>query len=82
MSRPTRDLANAKVIPRLPNWRDPQNGHAFPADLIGAKIINFGAAPKEADIEGGLIIDYIPDGGGTIKRIVFGFNDLAMWVEN
>jgi hypothetical protein len=72
-----------EVVPRLPHRRDPVGeGAEIPADLIGARIINIGAAPPEADIEGGgLILDYIPHGGSTTKRVVFGFNDAALWVE-
>jgi hypothetical protein len=41
-----------------------------------------GASPPEANIEGGgLILDFIPKGGSAVKRIIFGFNDVALWVE-
>ena len=80
---PPRDLSEATVIPRLPDRRNPsQRGHAFPPNLIGATIINFGAASPECDLEGGgLIIDYVPKGGTDSKRLVLAFNELVMWVE-
>lgn len=75
MSRPTRDLSDAQVIPRLPDSRDSATrGDALPPDLIGATIINFGAAPHEYHFEGGgLIIDYIPKDRSETKRIVLAF---------
>jgi hypothetical protein len=59
MSRPTRDLSNAAVVRRLPHWLDSVSaGGQFPDDIIGARIVNFGAAPNALEIEGGsLIID-------------------------
>jgi len=75
-------LRDAVVIPRLPNWRDAREGEALPSDLIGARIVHFGAAPQEYDLEGGgLIVDYVPKKGIKIKRLVFAFNELGMWVE-
>lgn len=56
----------------------------FPEDLAGAEIIAVGR-PRDIgfndEFEGGLVIDYQPTGGQTVKRVVFGFNDLAMWIE-
>lgn len=47
-------------------------------DLIGKKIVNIGFI-KGCDIEGGLAIDYRVKGG--VKRCVFGFTELGMWIE-
>jgi hypothetical protein len=76
-------FAEFEIVPRLPNRRDPANeGAQVPADLIGARIVNIGSAMPEADIEGGgLILDYVPKGEPATKRIVFGFNDVGLWVE-
>jgi len=76
-------FAEFEVVPRLPHRCDPANeGAQVPADLIGAQIVNIGSAPPKADIEGGgLILDYVPKGEHTTKRIVFGFNDVGLWVE-
>lgn len=81
MSAPPRDFANASVIPRLPDWRDSERrGEPLPPDLVGARIVRFGAAPKRFDLEGGgLIIDYIPKGRRGAKRLVLAFNELGMW---
>src|SRR3954466_13637652 len=77
------DRSEVTVIPRLPNWRDSEwKGAKYPPDIIGATIVSFGAAPQEADIEGGgLIIDYMPKGATEAKRLALGFNELEMWVE-
>jgi hypothetical protein len=79
----SRDLLNAPIIPRLPDWRDPQHrGDKLPRDIIGSTIVGFGAAPRECDLEGGgLIIDYKPSGSTEAKRAVFAFNELGMWLE-
>ena len=78
----SRDLANAEVIPRLPDFFDRDRGAPIPTDLIGATIVRFGAAPQVCGLEGGgLIIDYIPKGDKTERRIVLSFNELGMWVE-
>jgi hypothetical protein len=79
----TRDFLSASVIPRLPDCRDSARaGDAFPPDIIGAKILRFGAAPPECELEGGgLIIDYIPLDESEPKRLVLAFNELGMWIE-
>ncbi len=59
-----------------------RRGATFPLDIIGAVIVDFGAAPPECDLEGGgLIIDYIPKGAADSKRLVLAFNECGMWVE-
>jgi hypothetical protein len=80
---PRRNLAEAAIIPRLPDWRDSfERGNPFPPDLIGATIVAFGAAPPEFDLEGGgLIIDYVPQHEADPKRLVLAFNELGMWIE-
>jgi len=83
VSAPQRDFSQVAVIPRLPDWRDPLRSDAIPADLIGARIEKFGAAPIECDLEGGgLIIDYVPNGQIDAKRLVLAFNELGMWIVN
>jgi hypothetical protein len=59
-----------------------ERGKLVPKEIIGARIIGFGAAPIEGDIEGGrLILDYIPAEADVPKRLVLGFNELGMWIE-
>jgi len=58
-----------------------ENVDTFPPDIVGAKIVCLGAAPRECDVEGGgLIIDYIPQGENESKRLVLAFNELGMWI--
>ncbi len=80
MSRPSRNLANATILPKLPDYFDRARGESIPPDLLGATIIEFGSAPKESDLEGGgLIIDYIPRDQTKKRRLVLAFNELGMW---
>jgi hypothetical protein len=73
------DYRGMNVLPCLPHRRG--EAEMVPLDLEGAKIIRIGAAPLYAEIEGGgLIIDYMPKNSRSAKRVVFGFNESAMWV--
>jgi hypothetical protein len=46
-------------------------------EMIGSEIVNIGHSPGSS--EGGLAIDYRID--GTIKRVVFGYTDLGIWID-
>jgi hypothetical protein len=49
--------------------------------LAGATIRRIGS-PEEKGIEGGgLILDYRRPGDHVVRRVVFGFTELGMWVE-
>lgn len=54
----------------------------FPADLIGATIVQMGTIPERKAEGGGLVIDYRPNGGESVRRALFAFNELGMWVES
>jgi hypothetical protein len=70
-----------KVADILPNLTQ-SAVDGLPKGLLGSRIIRFGAAPKESRIEGGgLIVDYEVRGEGTIRRVVFSFSEVGMWVE-
>jgi hypothetical protein len=71
-----------KFLPKLPDSFYPENGDDVPRQLIGAKIVFWGtiAEPMAAD-GGGLVIEFIPEGGTTKKRIVFAFNERGMWID-
>lgn len=65
----------------LPKVFQPHGGGEIPDGLIGANIVRFGAVPESSLVEGGgLIIDYIPKRSEKIKRAVFEFTELGMWV--
>ncbi len=71
---------NLGFVPLLPNTKNPLLGDDVPQNLIGAEIVRFGAVAKH--IEGGLVIEYRPRGSIEIHRVVFGFDERAMWVED
>lgn len=75
------ELSRLPVLPTLPNFFSSQPPDPTPRGIVGAKIINFGSAPREAELEGGLIIDYIPAGETQTIRVVLGFNEIAMWIH-
>jgi hypothetical protein len=50
------------------------------ASLKDAVIVQIGMA-RHPHIEGGLMIDFIPQGQTEKRRIIFGFNELGMWLE-
>jgi hypothetical protein len=66
---------------RLPRWRDLEEGELVPTELIGSTIVSFGAAPSGEIEGGGLLVKFIPHGEATAREIVFGFNELGMWIE-
>ena len=75
------DLSKAKIHSRLADRLHPERGDPVPADLIGAKIVAIGCiAPPDAVEGGGLAIEYCQPGSKTPRRVVFGFNELGMWV--
>jgi len=66
----------------LPDVFHPERAHSVPDELIGARIVRFGAAPSGSDIEGGgLIIDFMPRGSKQVRRAVFCFTELGMWLD-
>jgi hypothetical protein len=54
----------------------------LPGDMVGATIIRMGTIPDLEVEGGGLVIDYKPRGSRCAKRVVFGFNDVALWIES
>jgi hypothetical protein len=49
--------------------------------LRGATIVRIGST-NDAKIEGGgLLIDYVPANDTRVRRAVFAFNDLGLWME-
>jgi hypothetical protein len=80
------NYAGASVSLFLPSplWRLAR-GDEIPPEIMGATIRRFGGVgvgAADTDTEGGgLVIDFVPAGRTDICRIVFGFNELGMWVE-
>jgi hypothetical protein len=82
MTKEEVDLSTVEVVPRLPAWFGVNRGHELPEDLTGAVIVRIGAVSVEQAVEGGgLVIDYRPSASEEIKRVVFAFNELGMWVR-
>jgi hypothetical protein len=73
-------LARSEVLECLPCFFGRDKADPMPVDLAGAVIVKFGML-AEADVEGGLVLDYRERNSDVVKRLVFGFNELAMWVE-
>ena len=70
-----------EIIPYMPSVF--RRGEAIPEKILGAEIRKFGTVPKELDVEGGgLSIEYIPTGEKELRRIIFAFNELGLWVES
>jgi hypothetical protein len=76
------DFATVEVVPNLPAVLPSHQWQPFPEDLQGATIVTIGTVGgRDRPEGGGLVIDYRPAGGRVIRRIVFGLNELGMWVE-
>jgi hypothetical protein len=75
---------NAEILNNLPDLFHPNQGDPIPEGLVGAKILRVGTLSENPSaIEGGgLVIDYERPDDCTIHRIVFGFNELGMWLED
>jgi hypothetical protein len=70
-----------EIEPRLPRWKGPGKRSPELDALAGATILKIGV-PMGAKVEGGgLAIEYCPPDGAP-QVIVFGFNDLALWIED
>lgn len=70
----------AKIVAALPDIFGRHD--AVPDDLAGATVLRFGTIPGTRTEGGGLVIDYRPKDRKRAKRVVFGFNELGMWVES
>lgn len=80
-SRRDVDYCSAKITPRLA-YVFAEGDEAFPAELAGATITRIGSPEDPKLIEGGgLVIDFVPQGATTTRRLVLGFTELGMWIE-
>ena len=70
----------ARLIPRLPNWFDPNKGKDIPSDLIGATVVAVGTIDEKIE-GGGLVLDYRPRDTEPVCRLVLAFNELGMWIH-
>jgi hypothetical protein len=85
MSAPRDEWALAfEISDHLPKWfNSSETKDRFPEELQGASIIKIGTPINHTDrLEGGgLVIDFIPHGQTSRKRLVLAFNELGMWIE-
>jgi hypothetical protein len=58
-----------------------KDGEAIPSDLIGATIVQIGAAERGEDGEE-FVIEYRPARDSRVKRLFMQFNELGIWVES
>jgi hypothetical protein len=75
-------FSSMSVDPRMPVSNKRRPGQPVPQDLIGASIIRIGTIPPDGpEVEGGgLVIDFMKYMDKEMRRIVFEFNENAMWV--
>lgn len=77
------ELSTAEVIPRLPAYFQPNQQSILPDDFEGAVIVRLGTIDAGQKVEGGgLVIDYRKPDSNQVRRVVFAFNELGMWLEH
>lgn len=80
--KPANLFSDVDVISILPDCRGSRRGDKVPDSIIGSEIVRFGTTTEKNDIEGGgLFVDYLTRDTKELRRVVFGFNELGMWVE-
>ena len=76
------DLKKLPVIDALPCSRwPPSKERGIFSKLAGATILRMGGTTEDIFEGGGLILDYRPLNSEQVHRIVFAFNENAMWCE-
>lgn len=76
------DPGGIDILPVLPDYFDPARGRPLPDGLVGGLVLRIGTPAARGTVEGGgLVIDYLPPGGGDATRVVLAFNELGMWVQ-
>jgi hypothetical protein len=87
MPRPNADLGKIPVIARIPGKFHAEEDDRLPAGLVGASILRFGTVPREVAeassprLEGGgLVIDYVPEGSTSPRRVAMSFSERGMRV--
>lgn len=75
------DFKNMEVVGALPSaFHYPNGGEELFGRLAGADIVRIGSPPTGEVEGGGLILDYREKGSVEIRRAVFAFTELGMWV--
>jgi hypothetical protein len=72
-----------ELIERLPDYFHPDQGKDIPRTLLGARILRIGTLAERNNVAGGgLVIDFQQAGDRSVRRIIFGFSELGMWVDS
>jgi len=75
-----KNLKIAEAESMLPVRFRREEAESFPGDLAGATIVQVGRLADDRSLEeGGLVIDY-DTRRGVRRRLVLGFNEVAMWI--
>ena len=77
------DFAKIKIVGELPPAGDyTDRACSVFQRLAGATIVNCGS-PSDPELVdgGGFVIDYVPHGDKAVRRLVFAFTELGMWIE-
>jgi hypothetical protein len=87
--RIARLIAGADIVPRLAPSNGARDGRPIPDDILGAEIVRFGTIDGDllpswmSQVETvGLVIDYRPASSSVLRRAIFGFSELGMWIEH
>jgi hypothetical protein len=76
------DYGALQPIALLPDYSTNERGDDLPPNIVGATIVQFGAAPVSASLEGGgLIFDYRPHDSSEVLRVVLEFVETGMWIS-
>jgi hypothetical protein len=67
-----------QILPKFPALFG--DGEAIPSDLIGATIVQIGAAERGDDSEE-FAIEYRPAGQSRVKLALMQFNERGMWLD-
>jgi hypothetical protein len=59
----------------------PEGGEAILTGMRGARMVRIGSVDQDEIEGGGLIIDYCRIGESRVRRTVFAFNEIGLWVE-
>jgi hypothetical protein len=80
-------IRDASIIPMLAPSSGVGDGEPIPDGIIGARILGFGTIDQRtlpswmSPVEtAALVIDYLPSGATSARRVAFGASELAIWV--
>jgi hypothetical protein len=69
---------NTGVTGRLPHRF--HDGDELPRDILGAKIVAIGTTGSDRE-SGDFVLEYIPQGQSSSRRLTILFNERGMWID-